>query len=59
MFLDKKSEIEYYSGINSHAYVEKLIKDSDSLLIVSPYIDKYYAHFLLYKTLNGQNLLVF
>ncbi|MEM0142603.1 MAG: phospholipase D-like domain-containing protein [Candidatus Parvarchaeum sp.] len=47
MFFDKKIDAQYYSGSNSYIYVEKLIKDSKELLIVSPYIDEHYAHFLI------------
>ncbi|MDE1846217.1 MAG: phospholipase D family protein [Candidatus Micrarchaeota archaeon] len=36
-----------YSGKECHRYVERLIKEGKSLLIVSPYIDSYYAKFLL------------
>lgn len=36
----------YYSGKESHKYVEPLIKSSKELYIVSPYIDAHYAKFL-------------
>ncbi|MGC8710705.1 MAG: phospholipase D-like domain-containing protein [Candidatus Micrarchaeia archaeon] len=36
-----------YSGTNSYKYVEPLIRRGRRILIVSPYIDPYYARFLL------------
>jgi len=36
-----------YSGTDSYKYVEKLIKQGKQVFIVSPYIDLYYAKFLL------------
>ncbi len=47
MFFKKEDTTEHHSGTNSYFYVEKLLTSSKELLIVSPYIDAYYAKFLL------------
>ncbi len=44
--LFKKENVSYY-GSSSYVHVDKLIKSERNLLIVSPYIDDYYAKFLL------------
>ncbi|MDE1855793.1 MAG: hypothetical protein KGH49_00970 [Candidatus Micrarchaeota archaeon] len=36
-----------YSGADSYKYVENLIRQGRRILIVSPYIDRYYANFIL------------
>lgn len=36
-----------YSGTNAYKEVERLIKKGREVLIVSPYLDRYYARFLL------------
>lgn len=36
-----------YSGRDCHRYIDKLILDGKDIRIVSPYVDKYYAEFLL------------
>jgi phosphatidylserine/phosphatidylglycerophosphate/cardiolipin synthase-like enzyme len=47
-----------YSGPSSYKFVDNLIKKSKGkLLIVSPFIDKYYARFLLNMT-GGKNIYV-
>jgi len=48
-------KIPSYSGKECYRYVEALIRGSDTLLIVSPYIDKYYASFLL-KNSHGKKV---
>ncbi len=35
-----------YSGRNTHKEVEELVRNSREVLVVSPYIDEYYARFL-------------
>lgn len=37
----------YYAGSNCYRYAEKLIKKGREVLIISPYIDEYYAKFLI------------
>ena len=39
-----------YSGNESYRYVEKAIDEAGELLIVSPYIDMYYAKFIAQKS---------
>ena len=41
---------ESYSGRQCYKYVESLIQDAKELLVVSPYIDSYYARFLIENT---------
>lgn len=48
-------KIPSYSGKECYHYVEGLIRGAESLLIVSPYIDKYYASFLL-KNSKGKKI---
>jgi len=38
---------EMHYGTNSYKYINKLIKESKELSIISPYIDLYYAKYLL------------
>jgi len=38
---------ETHYGTNSYKYINELIKESKELLIISPYIDLYYAKYLL------------
>ncbi len=42
-----KSKRYSYSGHESYRYVEKIIKNGRNICISSPYIDRYYAAFLL------------
>jgi phosphatidylserine/phosphatidylglycerophosphate/cardiolipin synthase-like enzyme len=44
--LFRKENLSYY-GSSSYVHVDKLIKSERNLLIISPYIDDYYARFLL------------
>lgn len=44
-------ETSYYSGPSSYKHVERLMRRSKELCIVSPYIDSYYARFL--KRISG------
>ncbi len=37
----------YYSGSECHKYIDRLILNGEDIRIVSPYVDKYYATFLL------------
>ncbi len=37
----------YYSGTSCHLYVESLLRKGGKVLIVSPYIDRYYAKFIM------------
>ena len=37
----------YYSGASCHLYVERLLRKGRKILIVSPYIDRYYARFIM------------
>ncbi|MDE1855570.1 MAG: hypothetical protein KGH57_04635 [Candidatus Micrarchaeota archaeon] len=41
-----KERTSSYYGKRAYKYVDKLLKDEKSLLIVSPYIDNYYADYL-------------
>ena len=52
---EKKDGTEYYSGISSHKYIDSLIKSSKNVLLVSPYIDEHYAHFLVDNS-RGKNI---
>ncbi len=42
-----KRQAESYSGSESYRYVEKLLESEKNILIVSPYIDNYYAKYLV------------
>jgi phosphatidylserine/phosphatidylglycerophosphate/cardiolipin synthase-like enzyme len=46
LFSRRSAEKKVLSGRNSYSEVERLIRESRELLIVSPYIDEYYARFL-------------
>ncbi|MDE1869648.1 MAG: hypothetical protein KGH71_01520 [Candidatus Micrarchaeota archaeon] len=48
-------KIPSYSGKECYRYVDGLIRGAETLLIVSPYIDKYYAAFLL-KNSKGKKV---
>ncbi len=37
----------YYSGSDCHEYIDRLILNGEDIQIVSPYVDKHYARFLL------------
>lgn len=39
-----------YSGKSSYRYVERLIEKGRDILIISPYIDRHYAQFLISKS---------
>ena len=41
-----------YSGSSSYKYVEKLIDGGKRVLIVSPYIDEYYARYLISRGMS-------
>jgi phosphatidylserine/phosphatidylglycerophosphate/cardiolipin synthase-like enzyme len=47
MFGIFRKERESYSGRDAYKYVEPLIRKAKELYIISPYIDLYYAKFLL------------
>ncbi len=47
MFGIFRKETESYSGRDSYKYVEPLIQKAKALYIISPFIDSYYARFLL------------
>ena len=46
----KKSHNTYYYGSNAYKYMDELIAKKGEILIVSPYIDKYYADLILEKS---------
>ena len=41
-----------YSGSSSYKYIDKLITNSNNLLIIAPYIDSYYASFIASNSRN-------
>lgn len=43
---DRFNNYSSYSGTDSYRYVESLVNDSKRVLVISPYIDSYYARFL-------------
>lgn len=47
--------MQSYSGKDCHKYVEQLLKKGKELHIVSPYIDNYYANFIL-RNSGGKNI---
>jgi len=40
----------YYSGSDTHRYIDDLFRSRGEILIISPYIDRYYAEILLRKS---------
>jgi phosphatidylserine/phosphatidylglycerophosphate/cardiolipin synthase-like enzyme len=50
MFGKAGSEGRYYYGSNTHRYINELIGRGREVLIVSPYVDRYYAKILLDKS---------
>ncbi len=57
MFGIFKRESESYSGRESYKYLEPMIRRSSELYIISPYIDPYYARFLI-GNLRGKKVYV-
>jgi len=60
MFFKNNSDVResvHYSGKDCHVYVEKLIRSSKELMIVSPYVDSYYADFLR-RNSSGKNIML-
>ncbi len=51
------AESVYYTGSQSHKYVEKLILGGRNVFIISPYIDRHYAMFLR-ENFTGRRMLI-
>ncbi len=49
---EQDSGADSYSGTQSYSFVEKLIRNSKSVSIISPYIDEYYLNFLVASSRN-------
>ncbi|MGC8628903.1 MAG: phospholipase D-like domain-containing protein [Candidatus Micrarchaeia archaeon] len=54
MLFQRKDNPEHY-GSNSYVFVERLIKSSKDIRIISPYIDSYYANFIV-RNAKGKNI---
>ncbi len=53
----EKTPSVHYTGRDCYTYVDKLIISSRELMIVSPYVDAYYADFLIGKS-GGKNVML-
>jgi phosphatidylserine/phosphatidylglycerophosphate/cardiolipin synthase-like enzyme len=52
--LFQRESFSYY-GQNSHKHIEKLLKNEKNLLIISPYLDDYYANYIIQNS-RGKNV---